>query len=106
MIYGSIESDQDVVAEYLNEINGGDTEGVNMVEVASHIYNKGMPATFEIVSLQLPVGAQFRFGKDFPWSNIPSTGIINFPSTFGAKGLVEYLEITNAAKFNIYFAMN
>ena len=106
MIYGSLESDQDVVMEYLERVNSGETEGVNMVEVASQVYNKGMPCTFEIVALQLPVGAQFRFGKNYPWSNIPSTGILNFPSTFGAKGLIEYLEITNAAKFNIYFAMN
>lgn len=103
MIFGSIESAQDEVRALLK---GDDTKGVNMVEIASKLFNKGRPGVFEVIGLELPEGAQFRFSPDVPWSTIPSTGYLNFAAMPGARALVGYLEIDGADTFNIYFGMN
>lgn len=106
MIFGSIESDQIETMEYLEEKHGGSTNGVNMVEVARALYNEGRPGVFELVGLQMPLEAEFRFAPDAPWSHIPSTGFLNFTAISGAKAIITYLEIANAETFNIYFGMN
>ena len=108
MIFGSIESDQDETIEYFNKkgLDISDPTGVNLVEVARAIYNNGNPGHFEAIGLQLPVGAQFRFNPNAPWSNIPSNGMMNFTALWGARAVTGYLEITNAERFNVYFAMD
>ena len=108
MIFGSIESDQDETIEYFENkgLDITDPRGVNIVEVAQQLYNNGMPGKFEAIGLQLPIEGQFRFSPNAPWSNIPSNGFLNFTATYGARAVVQYLEIANVSKFNIYFAMD
>ena len=107
-IFGSVESDQDETIEYFenNHLDITDPQGVNLVKVAEAIYNNGNPGQFEAIGLQLPVGGQFRFSPNAPWSNIPSNGFLNFTAVFGSKAIIQYLEVMNVDKFNIYFAMN
>lgn len=105
MILGSIESDQDKVAEII-EKNSGETVGLNIVKIACDLYNGGNPGYFQGVGLQLPVDGQFRFAPDAPWSNIPSNGLLNYSALYDSKLLVNYLEINNADKFNVYFVMD
>lgn len=108
MIFGSIESDQDETIEYFENhgLDITDPIGVNIVEVAKAIYNKGWDGQFEAIGLQLPIDGQFRFSPDAPWSSIPSNGFLNFTSVFGSKAIINYLELNNVERFNVYFAMN
>ena len=108
MIFGSIESDQDATIEYFEDhgLDITNPMGVNLVKVAQDLYNNGMPGKFEAIGLQLPLEGQFRFSPNAPWSTIPSNGFLNFTGTFGARAVVQYLEIMNVDRFNIYFAMD
>ena len=108
MIFGSIESDQQETIEYFNQkgYDISDPQGVNLVEVAKAIYNDGKDGQFEAIGLQLPIEGQFRFSPKAPWSNIPSNGLLNFTAVFGSKAIVQYLELNNVDRFNVYFALN
>ena len=108
MIFGSIESDQLETIEYFNQkgYDVSDPIGVNLVQVARDIYNEGREGQFEAVGLQIPIDGQFRFAPDAPWSTIPSNGFLNFTSVFGSKAIIQYLELNNVDRFNVYFALN
>lgn len=103
MIIGSIESTMPEVREAIAN-NGGTTEGINMVELASKLFNGGRPMEFEVVGIQMTPGDQFRSNSEFPWSTEPTNGYITFGGT-GVELTTGYLEVLSD-NFRIYFIAN